>query len=373
MKKVICLLSFLLLIIGTASAANEDIDYNNTNLRHKIAQMVIVGFEGTKLDKQNPLTDDLINDRISGVIIFSQGAADGSKYKNVESPKQLKKLISDINKASKTKLFITIDQEGGRISRLPSDRGFDTQTLSHKELGDKNDEMTTYLEAKKIASTLKDLGFNMNFAPCVDLALNPNSSVIFKAQRAFSDDPLKVIKHANAYILAHNQYGILTVLKHFPGHGSLSADTHKGFSDATNSWTQKELEPYLALISSAAAQNVMVSHIFNKNIDDEYPASLSYKTVTGLLKGKLGFGGLVITDDMQMKAISDNYSFEDAIISSINAGCDIIILGNNLINDGKDSAQKFNDTVFNAVVEGKIDPKRIDEAYEKIMKVKSRL
>ena len=241
------------------------------------------------------------------------------------------------------------------------------------ELGNKNDEMTTYLEAKKIASTLKDLGFNMNFAPCVDLALNPNSSVIFKAQRAFSDDPLKVIKHANAYILAHNQYGILTVLKHFPGHGSLSADTHKGFSDATNSWTQKELEPYLALISSAAAQNVMVSHIFNKNIDDKYPASLSYKTVTGLLKGKLGFSGLVITDDMQMRAIADNYGFEEAITASINAGCDIIILGNNLVYDGKKSAQKFNDVVFDAVVAGKIDPKRIDEAYEKIMKVKSRL
>lgn len=370
MKKTVCL---LLLLLSVILGADASVDYNNTNLRHKIAQMLIVGFDGTKLDEQSPLYDDLINDRISGVIIFSQGAANGSKFKNVQDPKQLKKLICDINKASKTKLFITIDEEGGKITRLPSSRGFKVKTLSHMELGNKNDEMTTYLEAKKIASTLKDLGFNMNFAPCVDLALNPNSEVIYKANRAFSDDPQKVIKHANAYILAHNQYGILTVLKHFPGHGSLSADTHKGFSDATNSWTQKELEPYLALISNGAAQNVMVSHIFNKNIDDKYPASLSYKTVTGLLKGKLGFSGLVITDDMQMKAISDNYGFEEAITASINAGCDIIILGNNLVYDGKESAQKFNDVVFDAVVAGKIDPKRIDEAYEKIMKVKSRL
>ena len=100
---------------------------------------------------------------------------------------------------------------------------------------------------------------------------------------------------------------------------------------------------------------------------------MSYKTVSGLLKGKLGFSGLIITDDMQMKAISDNYSFEEAIIASINAGCDIIILGNNLVYEGKESARQFNDVVFKAVEEGKIDPKRIDEAYEKITKVKSRL
>ena len=370
MKKVL-LFALFILILG--SSAYAEIDYNNTNLRHKIGQMLIVGFDGTKLTPDCALYDDLINDRISGVIIFSQGIAGGSKYKNVENPKQLKKLISDINKTAKTKMFITIDEEGGKITRLPKDRGFKAQTLSHRELGDKDDEMSTYLEAKKIASALKDLGFNMNFAPCVDLALNPNSEVIFKTNRAFSDNPLKVIKHANAYILAHNQYGILTVLKHFPGHGSISADSHKGFADATNTGVKSELDPYRALISNASAQNVMISHVYNKNIDEKYPASMSYKTVTGLLKGELGFSGLIITDDMQMKAISDNYSFEEAIIASINAGCDIIILGNNLVYDGKESAQQFGDVVFKAVQEGKIDPKRIDEAYEKITKVKSRL
>ena len=140
MKKVL-LFALFILILG--SSAYAEIDYNNTNLRHKIAQMLIVGFDGTKLDEQSPLYDDLINDRISGVIIFSQGAANGSKFKNVQDPKQLKKLICDINKASKTKLFITIDEEGGKITRLPSSRGFKVKTLSHMELGNKNDEMTT--------------------------------------------------------------------------------------------------------------------------------------------------------------------------------------------------------------------------------------
>ena len=368
MKKI-----FVILIMMTFSlAAWATVDYNNTNLRHKIAQMLIVGFDGVKLTKKCQLYDDLINDRISGVIIFSDDVKGVLKYKNVQNPKQLKELISDINKVSKTKLFITIDEEGGKISRLPSSRGFNVKTLSHKELGDKNEEMTTYLEAKKIASELKSLGFNMNFAPCVDLAINPNSEVIYKAQRAFSDDPLRVIKHANMYILAHNQYGILTVLKHFPGHGSSSFDTHKGFADSSENWLPKELEPYQALISNGAAQNIMVSHIFNKNIDDKYPASLSNATVSGLLKGKLGFSGLIITDDMQMKAIFDNYSFEEAAISAINAGCDLLIYGNNL-NYDKNVAKKFNDVVFKAVQDGKISPKRIDEAYLKITKVKERL
>lgn len=369
MRKITALIAFFALCLSAYAA----VDYNNTNLRNKISQMIIIGFDGTKLEKNSALYDDLANERISGVILFSNSPKDSKSIKNVKNPKQLKKLISDIKAASKSKLFISIDEEGGKISRLPQERGFRAQTLSYKELGDKNDEMTTYLEAKKIAMTLKDLGINLNFAPCIDLALNPNSDVIFKAERSFSDDPQKVIKHANAYILAHNQYGILTALKHFPGHGSASGDSHLGFVDATNTFSSKELEPYQALISSGAAQNIMVSHVFNKKIDDKYPATLSYKTINGILKGKLGFSGLIITDDMQMKAITDNYTFEQAVINAINAGCDILVFGNNLEYGGKDLAQKFNDTVFNAVKDGKISPERIDEAYYKISTVKARL
>ena len=129
MKKIFILLLFLAVFVGVSFAT---VDYNNTNLRHKIAQMLIIGFDGTKLSENDPLYDDLTNDRISGVIIFSKDTNGESKYKNVQNPKQLKKLIADINKASKTKLFITIDEEGGKISRLSSSRGFDVKTLSHK-------------------------------------------------------------------------------------------------------------------------------------------------------------------------------------------------------------------------------------------------
>lgn len=375
MKKL-WLLALLIILCGPTYGA---VDLNDTNLRQKIAQMLIVGFNGTKLTPENPIYDDIINERISGVIIFSRDASiskdakgSGKNYKNVQNPKQLKKLISDIKAASKIKPFISIDQEGGMISRLPSERGFDVKTLSHKELGDKNDEMATYLEAKKIASTLKDLGVNMNFAPCVDLALNPNSPVIYKLNRSFSDNPQVVIKHANAYILAHKQYEIITVLKHFPGHGSASGDSHKGFTDATNNWNKIELEPYQALISGGMADGVMVSHIYNKNLDEIYPASLSHKTISELLKNKMGFMGLVVTDDIQMQAISANYTFEQALINALNAGNDLIIIGNNL-NYDKDVAKKFNDIIFNAVKDGKIPIERIDEAHAKIIKIKDRL
>ena len=179
MKKLalICIISLIFSLTAYANINLED-----TLLRKKIGQMLIVGFNGTTLDEKNPIYDDIKNDRISGVIIFSRDASsqntiNGKKNttKNVKSFKQLKKLISDLQAISDTKLFITIDEEGGKISRLPF-----LKTLSHKELGDKNDEMTTYLEAKKIAQTLKNLGVNINFAPCVDLGLNPNSKVIYQ-------------------------------------------------------------------------------------------------------------------------------------------------------------------------------------------------
>ena len=160
----------------------------------------------------------------------------------------------------------------------------------------------------------------------------------------------------------------MTVLKHFPGHGSTSADTHKGFSDASLSWSEVELEPYRALIGGGLAQGVMISHIFNSNLDKNYPASLSKNTI-GYLKRKMGFNGLIVTDDLQMNAIFDNYSLKEAIIASINAGCDLIILGNNLKYD-KDSAKKFNDIVFEAVKQGEIPISRINESYQKINLIK---
>ena len=348
---------------------------SDTELRKKIAQMIIVGFNGTEITQDNPIYNDIINENISGVILFSKDfrkilLKEKDTTKNIKSPKQLKKLVKQIRKLSPSKLFISIDEEGGQISRLSSSMGFNVETLSHKELGEKNDMELTYKQAKKIAKTLNDLGINVNFAPCVDLAINKESPIIYKKGRAFSDNPRIVAKHAQAYIQAHNKYRILTVAKHFPGHGSAIDDSHKGFTDISSTWNKTELEPYIYLNKKWLLNAVMIAHVYNKNLDKYYPASMSKKIITRILKKAIKFKGIVFSDDMQMKAISDNFSLEDSIIASINAGVDVLIFGNNIKND-KNIAKEFNDIVFNAVKDGKISQDRIEDAYNKIMAIKS--
>ena len=371
MKKIISII--LLLLCYSISFA----DINETALRKKIGQMIIVGFNGIILTKDNPIYDDIINERISGVILFLKDVAKtkenkNTTLKNITSPKQLKTLIKQINKLSPNKLFISIDEEGGQISRLPSPLGFDVETLSHKQLGEKDDTELTYKQAKKIAKNLKDFGINVNFAPCVDLAINKDSPIIYKKERSFSDDYKIVSKHAQVYIQAHNKYNILTVAKHFPGHGSAIQDSHNGFTDISSTWDKKELKPYIYLNKKWLLNAVMVAHVYNKNLDDKYPATMSKKIITDLLKDKMKFKGLIITDDMQMYAISDNYSLEDSIITAINAGNDILLFGNNIKND-RNIAKEFNDIVFNAVKNGKISQNRIEESYNKIIKIKDHL
>ncbi len=371
MKKFISIL--LLLFCCSMLFANV----SDTELRKKIGQMIIVGFNGTEITQDNPVYDDIKNERISGVILFSKYVIkvtgnENDTVKNIKSPKQLKNLITQIKKLSPVKLFISIDEEGGQISRLPSSMGFNVQTLSHKELGDKDDTNSTYNEAKKIAKNLKKLGVNVNFAPCVDLAINKESPIIYKKGRSFSDDYKTVSKHAQAYIQAHNKYNILTVAKHFPGHGSAIADSHKGFTDVSSTWNKTELEPYIYLNKKWLLNAVMVAHVYNKRLDKQYPASMSKRTITNLLKRTMKFKGLIITDDMQMAAISDNYSLEDCIITAINAGNDILLFGNNIKYD-KNIAKDFNDIVFFAVKNGKIPQERIEESYNKIMKIKEHL
>ena len=370
MKKIISII-FLLFFYCLSFAGPGD-----TDLRKKIAQMIIVGFDGTELTQDNPIYKDIINEKISGVILFSKNVVTeiiNRKYTPKDmmtSPNQLKKLIKQIKKISPNKLFVAIDEEGGQISRLPSSVGFNSETLSHKQLGDKNDTKFTYKQAKKIAEMLNDLGINVNFAPCVDLAINKESPIIYKKERSFSDDPQIVSKHAQAYIKAHNKYKVLTVAKHFPGHGSAIDDSHNGFTDISSTWSQAEFKPYYYLNKKWLLNAVMVAHVYNESLDETYPASLSETIITNILKKTIGFKGIVFSDDMQMKAITDNYSLEDSIITAINAGTDVLIFGNNIEYD-KDIAKKFNNIVFNAVKAGKISQDRIEDAYNKVIKTKA--
>ncbi|MBR1977449.1 glycoside hydrolase family 3 protein [bacterium] len=370
MKKILIIIFLFCAVFNVAYASNtaEDI-----LLKKQIAQMLIVGFNGSTLTQNNQIYSDIKELGIGGVILFSRNAdkTQTKLTKNIQNFNQLKKLNEDLQNISEIPLFISIDQEGGFVSRL-SPSYFVVSTYNAGFLGQKNDLKFTRAEAEKTAKTLSRLGININFAPVVDLDLNKNSKIISGLKRSYSDNPKIVSAHAKEVIEAHNKYGIITTLKHFPGHGSAQGDTHQGFVDITNTHTKEEILPYKTLINEKIAKGVMISHLYNKNIDEKYPASMSYNFVTKKLLKELNYNGLIFTDDIQMNAIRNNYTFAETLEKSIMAGCDVIVIGNNLFND-EQVAKNAVEIIFNLVKNGVIPKERIAFSYDKIIKAKEEL
>jgi beta-N-acetylhexosaminidase len=295
-----------------------------------------------------------------------------SPVRNVASPEQLKALVADLQAADPTMpLFVAIDQEGGRVNRLKEKYGF-PPTVSQGWLGEQNDLALTVRHARQTAQTLAELGINVNLAPVVDVNVNPDNPVIGKLERSFSADPMLVADHALEVLIAHQVEGILCALKHFPGHGSSTTDSHLGFTDVTQTWSDLELVPYREILGSAGADMIMTAHVFNARLDQDWPATLSRSTIQGLLRDQMGYEGVVISDDMQMQAISDHYSLETALEQTIMAGADVIIFGNNLAYD-EQIAQEAIDAIMNLVQEGRVSPTRINESFNRIMFLKNRL
>ncbi|OQX76823.1 MAG: glycosyl hydrolase, partial [Epsilonproteobacteria bacterium 4484_65] len=189
--------------------------------------------------------------------------------------------------------------------------------------------------------------------------------------RSYGKDPKVVAKYASTFIDAMHHYGVLTSLKHFPGHGSSVGDTHKGYVDVTKLWKEVELEPYRLLKNKA--DTVMVAHVFNKRLDAKYPATLSAKTVNGLLRNKLGYHGVVITDDLQMGAISKKYGLKNTLQLAINAGDDILLFGNQLDPRKIVSTKKLVDTIVSLIKSGSVKEQSINDAYNRIQKLKKKL
>ena len=363
------LIIFFLILFSSFSLAWTE-SMQDILLKEKIAQMLIVGFNGQEMDEASQIYSDIKNLKIGGVILFSKNA-DKTKpdiEKNIKNPSQLKSLTSDLQKISKTPLFVGIDQEGGYVSRLnPCE--FGVSAFSAKKLGVQNNLDFTYNEAFKTAFALKKLGINLNFVPCVDLEINKKSPIIASKERSFSANPYLVACHARAVIMAYEKAQVLTSLKHYPGHGSAMEDTHCGFVDVTGVFQSKELLPYKILIDDKSAKAIMISHIFDKNVDSSYPACMSDNFVKKKLINDMKFDGLIFSDDMQMRAISDNYSLEQVLFRSIKAGCDVIVFGNN-ISYQENIAQKSIDIIFSLVKSGQISEDRIDKSYKKILDYK---
>lgn len=395
----------------------------------KIGQMLIIGFGGFKQDDNGRiLWDDangsrfsrnsliakhIANDHIGGVILFVKSIRDKKtkefiRDRNVQNPEQVAKLNQELQNYNKQMrdeqglstmpLFISVDQEGGVIDRLPASLGFPVRTLTPQALGakaevakkwadifgkvkDYQDALKeTYYYAGNLAQELVAAHFNLNFFPTVDVNINPTSPIIGGLGRSFSSDPQVVIDEAKQFIKVFHEQGVIPVLKHFPGHGSSAGDSHDGLVDVTKTYNKEiELYPYSKLIQDGYDGVIMTTHVINGAIDKTQckagkeddpatwcPGTMSSKTLNDLLRKQLGFKGIIISDDMTMGAIAKNYPLCVTLEKAVNAGVDMFIIANN----ERDLTDEFIITLAWLVKEGKIKRERIEEAYWRVVDFK---
>ena len=337
-------------------------------LRQMIGQMLLVGFRGLTVEEAEPTRALIASGELGGVLLFSVDQPTGG-VRNVESPQQLQSLVSGLAAAAPpaTPLLVAIDQEGGEVARLNPTHGF-PPTPSAAEMG-QGESTTTEQTARRMAGTLADAGVTLNLAPVVDLAVNPDNPIIAALERSFSADPDVVIAHAEAFIGGMHSGDIRCAAKHFPGQGSATGDTHQGVVDVTDVWTERELEPFAALSASGAADAILTAHIFNANLDAEHPATLSKPTVTGILRQQLRFDRAVISDDLQMGAITAQYGYEEAVALAIEAGIDVLLIANQIVYE-PDIVQRTLDIVEGLVSEGRIDEATIRASVDRILRLK---
>ena len=359
------------------------------DLREKIAQMIMIGFKEAVVDESTPVVRAIRDFSLGGVILYNIDLKcfleaqkknpeltryEGAKRcpKNITSREQLKKLTTALKRCSKEPLLISVDQEGGLVSRLGPAAGF-PERESPRELGGRDDPAETTNTAEGMAADLKESGINLNLAPVVDLDLNAES-LISRNGRSFGPDPELVFQHTRGFITAHRKKGVLTALKHFPGKGSAGKDTHFEIADITSSYQEKELYPFSRLIQEGLADLVMTSHLNHRGWDEDYPVTLSSKVLQGMLRGKLGYQGVIISDDLLMGAIIKQFSLEEACVLAVQAGVDILLASNNSPEgDDPHLFHRIYETLVKAVEQGRISANRIESSCSRVLALKKRL
>ncbi|WP_419420901.1 glycoside hydrolase family 3 N-terminal domain-containing protein [Legionella sp. D16C41] len=342
-------------------------------LRQQIGQMLIMGFNGLTIDSDSSVVKWLTGDGLGGVILFDKDVANNTLQKNLVSIKQIIKLTEQLKYYasynsidSELPLFIGIDYEGGAVDRLKN--VVNCPLTSAPEQMAKLPQQHFIEQARQMASILQHLGFNLNFAPLVDLNLKKDEGIIGKLGRCFSADPKIVVNYAKLFVNVFANYAITCCYKHFPGHGSAVGDTHKNFVDVTDTFQEEELYPYSVLATQPLPVMVMTAHVINRHLDPSgLPATLSKLILTGLLREKFGFKGVIISDDLQMHAISQYYSLEERLCLTINAGADMLIFANQL---GSHDAVEIIDIIERLVIEKAIPLARITESYHRIKHLK---
>jgi beta-N-acetylhexosaminidase len=330
--------------------------------------MLLVGFADARIGAASAIAADIRERGLGGVVLFDRDQLTGGA-RNISSPDQLRRLCADLQAlAADAKLggplIIATDQEGGAVARLSPANGFPA-TTSAADLGKRDDPAFTRRVAASMAATLARAGVNFDLAPVVDVNVNPRSPAIGALGRSFSADPAIVAEQAAAFVRGMHAHGIRTALKHFPGHGSARADTHRGVADVTNTWQHLELDPYRRLLADGLIDSVLVAHVFNANLDPELPASLSKATITDLLRGQIGFAGLVVTDDLQMGAITGAFGFEEALALAIEAGADLLVLANQQVVEAGVVGRAI-DAIEGHVASGRLTAAQIEAAATRV-------
>lgn len=331
----------------------------------KIGQMILIGMPKAEVDPK--VLEEVRLGKAGAIIFFEKNIPRSNSYM------AFKKMAWTYQQAAPIPLLISIDQEGGLVNRLKEKYGF-PRSISAMQMGRDALLDSVRFYGASTGATLAGLGINLNFAPDVDVAVNPDNPVIVKKERAFSDNEEAVATMAKEFVKTHRKVNVLTALKHFPGHGSSFVDTHLGLADVTNTWQARELVPFKRLIDSGYVDMVMTSHIVNRKLDPAgLPGTLSKRMLDSLLRKELGYDGVIVTDDMQMHAITLHYGLEDAIKLAIQAGVDIMCFSNNIQGSEERTVDKVHSIVRGFVEGGVIPQARIDESYDRILKLKQRL
>ena len=325
-------------------------------LKEKLGQLFIIGIEGTELSKNEQ--EFIVSQNIGGIILMGR---------NCKSPEQIHKLCSEIQLLRhkthfKTPLFCSIDMEGGRVARLKSPF---TQWPPLKKLGDIDSPSLAFNMAMLMGRELRAVGINLDFAPCVDVLTNKNNKAI--GDRSLSDDPEVVARLASALVRGFMKSEVMTCAKHFPGHGNTIVDSHDELpiEEANiDRLTQVELIPFKKAIRSRV-DFIMMSHVLFKNIDANYPSSLSQIMIQKILREELRFRGLIITDDLDMKAMTKTVAPEEIPVRAFEAGCDVLLYCNDPSIPPKAIA-----ALEKAVAIGRISLSRVEESYQRVQKVK---
>ncbi len=328
-------------------------------LQQKVGQLFIVEPEqlrsgwGAVTEVTDELKESLEQYPVGGIILFAE---------NVVSPEQLLTLNRELQGISSIPLFISTDEEGGRVTRLAKNEKFDLpQYENAAAVGSSGNPEDALEMGSTIGAYLKQYGLNLDFAPVADVNTNPKNPII--GTRAFSSDPVIAGKMAAAFAQGLGSKGVAATFKHFPGHGDTAEDSHLGL--AVNHKTKEELQncEWIPFASAGAEDMVMVGHIALPQVTGNMtPATMSYQIVTEILKEELGFSGLVITDALDMGAITKAYPVGEAAVSALQAGCDILLMPEDL--------EEAFDAVVAAIENGTLSTQWLDNTVYRILKFK---